>query len=233
MAKSDCQCVGGVRGFRRFAHGKQSAHHQLHLAFVGVTVAGDRSFHFARRVAKNRYAMLGPGQENHTPYFGKPQCCAYVQSRKNAFNGHGIRRVLSNQTAYQSVNVLESSANAFLLALRRNLERSIVNHAATAAIALDDTVAGRPCGGWIDPQHANSPILLLRWVRRIHLLAVDYSVYGERGLLASALSEFARRAFVLEKSCGGTREVGRPLRGCPGDLHLKARENTRIDNGIA
>src|SRR5712664_74873 len=65
-------------GLRRFRHGKQRAYHQLHLPLIGVAVARNGSFDFARRVAVHRQAVLRSRQQEHAAHLRQAQCCAHI-----------------------------------------------------------------------------------------------------------------------------------------------------------
>src|ERR1039458_6052196 len=49
MAEGNGYGIGSVGGLGRFTHAQQCAHHNLHLFFSSVAVAGDAGLHFARR----------------------------------------------------------------------------------------------------------------------------------------------------------------------------------------
>jgi hypothetical protein len=56
------------------------------------------------------------------------------------------------------VDVLKNGTEAFLLAFWRDSERTIMQHAAAAPVAFDDSVAGGARGGWVHAQHAETAI---------------------------------------------------------------------------
>src|SRR5260370_65382 len=51
MAERHGQGVGRIGGLRRFRHGEERAHHQLHLPLIGVAAARNRSLPFTQRRA--------------------------------------------------------------------------------------------------------------------------------------------------------------------------------------
>ena len=63
VAERNGERVGGVGRLGRFTHAQQRAHHQLHLLFVGVPVAGHAGLHLARRIAARGNSVLGRGQQ--------------------------------------------------------------------------------------------------------------------------------------------------------------------------
>ena len=79
MAKRNRQRIRGVGRLRRFRHGEECPHHQLHLAFVGVAVTGDAGFHFARRIAVDGDAVLRGGQQHHAANFGQTQSGSHIE----------------------------------------------------------------------------------------------------------------------------------------------------------
>lgn len=149
MTEGDGESVGGVAGFGQLGEGEQGTNHELYLAFVGVTVTCDRSFYFTRRVAVYGDTVLRGREKNNAADFGEAQCGTYVQRGENRLNGHDCGCEFLDQTAEQCVNVLKSGAREFLLALCCDAKRAVVNHRVAAAVAFNDAVAGRPCGGGI------------------------------------------------------------------------------------
>ena len=153
-AKTD-KFIGSVGGFGRFGHGEQRAHHQLHLALVGMTVSCYRGFHFTRRIAVHGNAMLRGGEQDDTANFGKAQRSPNVECCKYGFNGHSVRREFLDEPAEQRVHVLQGSSLRLFAALGGHPQRTVMEHAATPAVAFDHAVSCGTGGGGIDSQHAN------------------------------------------------------------------------------
>ena len=155
MAQGYGQGVGSVGRLWNFFHGKQGANKCLDLAFVGVSISGDGSFDFARRVAENFQVMLRGGEEHDATDFGEAERRFYVESREDGFDGDGIWRKFLNEIAKKGVNRFERGARG-KFALVGNAQRAIVQRATVAALRFDDGVTGRAGGRRIDTQDAEA-----------------------------------------------------------------------------
>ena len=61
MGDGNGQAVGGVVGARCFFQVEQVTHHELHLGFVCLAIAGDGVFDFWRGVFANGQPGVGAG----------------------------------------------------------------------------------------------------------------------------------------------------------------------------
>jgi hypothetical protein len=73
MAQGDGEGIGNVGGFGKFLQAKLRADHQLHLAFIGLAVAGDTCFNLAWRIAVDVKSMFFGGKEDNAAYLGQTQ----------------------------------------------------------------------------------------------------------------------------------------------------------------
>ena len=89
---------------------KERADHHLHLPFVRVAIAGDRSLHFAWRITVHRQTLLRGGQQNHAAHFSQSQGRAHIQCGKDSFNCHNLRGKFIDQVAEQRVDILKHRA---------------------------------------------------------------------------------------------------------------------------
>jgi len=102
--------VGGVGRLGSLVHPQQGAHHQLHLFFVGVAVAGNASFHFAGRIRAYLHTVLLGGQQDNTANLSEPQSGAHVQRGEYRFHGHGMGPKFFDQLAEQPVDIMQARA---------------------------------------------------------------------------------------------------------------------------
>ena len=158
VAEGHGEGIGGVRRLRRFAHLQERAHHQLHLLFVRVAVTGHGGLHFARRIAVHHDAALSSGQQDHAAHLGQPQSGSHIQRSENRFHGKHVRREIVDQLAEQRVDILEDGADALFLALRSDFQCTIMQQAAAATVALDDSIAGRASGCGVYAEYAETNI---------------------------------------------------------------------------
>ena len=155
MTERDGESVGCVGWFGRFVHGEKRADHLLHLAFIGVTVAGDGSLNFARGVTEDFDVVLRGCEKDDTTDFRETQSRFYVESGEDGFDGDHVRRELANEIANQGVDSFEGGAGGFL-AFFRDAQRAVMECAALAAFRFDDAVAGRAGGSGIEAQDAKA-----------------------------------------------------------------------------
>lgn len=149
VAKRDGEGIGRIGRLRSFGHGQKRTDHKLNLAFVGMAVAGNAGFDFARRVAVHGEAVLFSSEEHDAADFSKAQGGAHVEGAEDAFDRHHIWMKFLHELAERRVDFAESSAGGLLSVGRRSAQRTVVNGAATPAIRLDDAVTGRAGRGWI------------------------------------------------------------------------------------
>jgi hypothetical protein len=172
MAESDRQGVGRVRRFREFRQGQQCAHHHLHLAFVGMTITGDRGFHFARGVAMDGKIVLRSSQKDYSTDFGEAEGGANVERAEDGLDCHCCGREFLDQIAQTLVNILQARACRFLAAVGVGAEGTIVEHGAPATVAFHNAEASGSGGGGVYTQYADMPAGLLLNVHGV-------VVYGE------------------------------------------------------
>jgi hypothetical protein len=158
MAEGNGQGVGSVGRLWYFAHLEQGANHNLDLALIGVAVTRHAGFHFAGRVTVNGDAVLGGSEKHDTANFSEAEGGAHVEGGKNGFDGESVGREFVEKAAEERVNVMKHSAEEFFLALRRDTQCTIVQHAAGAAVGLDDAVASWTGGGGIHTENAEGAV---------------------------------------------------------------------------
>ena len=156
VAQGYRQGIGGIGGFGDFLEAELCADHELHLAFIGMAVAGDAGFDFAGRVAADLQGMLLGGEQDDAADFGETQGGAHVQCGEDGFHCHDVGLELLDQLAEASVNVAESRAGRKPLAFWMNFPGAVVENVARAAGAFDDGVASGAGGGGVDAQNAKS-----------------------------------------------------------------------------
>jgi len=154
MAKRDGEGVGSVGRLGQVFQTELNADHLLHLALIGMTVAGHTRFDLAGRIAADGQTGLLGGEKHNAPDFGEAQGGANVESGKHGFDGHDLGLKFADQAAEQLVDVMEDGPLGRLLAFGGHLERAVVENAALAAEHFDDGVAGRAGSGGIDTENA-------------------------------------------------------------------------------
>jgi hypothetical protein len=110
VAERDRKGIRGVGRLGRFLHLQKGTHHQLHLFFVGMAIASDTGFYFARGIGVNFHTVLLGSQENNAAHFGQAQGGAHIQRGKDGLDGHGIRVKLFDEPAKKCVDILKASA---------------------------------------------------------------------------------------------------------------------------
>ena len=86
---------------------EKCANHNLHLALVGVAVASNARFDFARRIASDFNIVLLGREQNHAANLSEAQRGSHIQSRKYGFHGQSLGLELSKKFAEQGVDVAE------------------------------------------------------------------------------------------------------------------------------
>jgi hypothetical protein len=95
--------------------------------------------------------MLLGREKNDSTDFGQAKSRAHVQRRKNGFDRHCGGLELFDEAAQERVDVVETGTSRRLAAFRRNLERTIAQHAQLTAAGFDDRITGGTRGGWVYP----------------------------------------------------------------------------------
>jgi hypothetical protein len=152
VAESDGEGIGGVGRFGDARHREKGANHDLHLSLVGVAVACDGSFDFARGVAVDGKVVLGGGEKDDTADLGEAESGADVECAKDGFNGDNRGGKFGNQRAEALVNVLQASGGGFLTAFGVGAEGAAVEHRTATAVAFDDPEASGACNGGVNTQ---------------------------------------------------------------------------------
>jgi len=171
MAESDGEGVSRVGGLGRFVHLQQRANHDLHLAFVGVTVTGDTGFDLAGGIAVDSNAALGGSQKNDAANFRETESSTHIQRGEDGFDGEGVGSEFIEQLAEETVDVLEDGAGEFFLAFGRDFQRAVMEQAAAVAVGFYDAVTGGARGGGVDAENAEGAIFCGasgRWGWRSH-----------------------------------------------------------------
>lgn len=165
MAERNGQRVGGIRRLGSFSHAKQRAHHQLHLLFVRVSIAGHTGLHLAWRITANGNVALGGGEQNHPSNFSQLERRFDVERGENGLDRNSVRLELLDQIAQQRVNFTETLWK-MLRPSACGAQCSESQHPAVAAVAFDHSVSGGAGSGGIDAEHAKETTV--GWKRLLH-----------------------------------------------------------------
>ena len=180
--------VGRIGRFGSFPHSQQRAHHQLHLRFSRVAVAGYAGLDFARRIAVYRDVALRRRQQHHSADFGKLESGLHIQGGEHGFDGDALRLKFNDQVAQHFVNFAQAFRE-MLGSFSRGAQRAEADHAAATPVTFDNAIAGGAGRRRINAEHSKNVVVDLRGLR-----------HGTECTAASSARPQFFRGFVLGRT---------------------------------